>query len=106
MSGTTVPARDSSQADLIGPGDIFVPDEPRSLVNIGRRTSKSEGSVVSIDSAAERLDDPVDAARDSASAFLQGGDALTGGFELGPEALALLLESLNACIRGPNRRCG
>src|SRR5262245_9839532 len=30
MSGATAPARDSSQADLIGPGDSCVPDEPRS----------------------------------------------------------------------------
>ena len=34
MSGTTAPVRDSSQADLIGPGDSFAPNAPRSKNNV------------------------------------------------------------------------
>src|SRR5262249_46831814 len=97
-------ARDSSQADLIGPGDSCVPDEPRSLAKIGLRSLKSEGSVVSVDNAAERLDDPVDAAGNGCAAFLESGDALGRGFELGLQRVALLLEGLDARFRGGGGR--
>src|SRR5688572_12443215 len=99
MSGTTVPARDSSQADLIGPGDSCVPDEPRSTANIRLGVSKSEGSVASIDNAGERLDHPVDAAGDEAAAFLEHGNALARGLQLDLQAIALLLDRLEARIR-------
>lgn len=106
MSGATAPARDSSQADLIGPGDSCVPDEPRSPANIGAGWAKSEGSVVSIDNAAEGLDDAVDACGDQAPTFFQGGDALVGGFQLVLEAVALLLERADTrvwCAGSPGR---
>ena len=44
MAGTTVPARDSSLADLIGPGDSCVPDEPRSHTNVTPNCENIEGA--------------------------------------------------------------
>ena len=61
MSGTTVPVRDSSLADLIGPGDSFVPNAPRSAGNVGTRHHEIHGLVgeretIEVDNRA-RLDD-------------------------------------------------
>src|SRR5688572_3523991 len=98
MSGATAPARDSSQADLIGPGDSCVPDEPRSRANISRGSAKGEGSVASIDNARKGFDDPIDAAGDEAAAFLERGNALACGFQLGLEAVALGFEGFHARV--------
>lgn len=106
MSGATAPARDSSQADLIGPGDSCVPDEPRSGAKIMRGVPKSEGSLASIDNARERLDDPIDAARNQAAAFLERGDALVRRLELALQAVALLLQRLDTLVRSARSRGG
>ena len=48
MPGTTAPARDSSLADLIGPGDAYVPDAPRSNINVGEKHEKIEGNAARV----------------------------------------------------------
>jgi hypothetical protein len=106
MSGTTVPARDSSQADLIGPGDSVVPDEPRSEANVGAHKVKSEASVAVLNQPLQGLDDPVDSIGDLVAALFQGRDAAPCGLEAGFEIVTLALERLVALLEIPRARSG